>query len=54
MAVVWLPKTRGKPIRITSVNGVNVQLDGVSKEIDALPDKIKRATEVHSDSETDR
>jgi hypothetical protein len=39
----WLPKTWGKAIRITSINGVDAQLRAVSAEIDALPDKIKRA-----------
>jgi hypothetical protein len=39
----WLPKTWGKSIRITSVNGVDQQLRAVSAEIDVLPDKIKRA-----------
>jgi hypothetical protein len=39
----WLPKTWGKPIRITSVNGVDEQLRAVSAEIDALPESIKRA-----------
>jgi hypothetical protein len=39
----WLPKTWGKPIRITSVNGVDERLRAVSAEIDALPNKIKRA-----------
>jgi D-alanyl-D-alanine carboxypeptidase len=39
----WLPKTWGKPISITSVNGVDQQLRAVSADIDALPDKIKHA-----------
>jgi hypothetical protein len=39
----WLPKTWGKTISITSINGVDAQLRAVSAEIDALPDKIKRA-----------
>jgi D-alanyl-D-alanine carboxypeptidase len=39
----WLPKTWGKSIRITSVNGVDRELRAVSAEIDALPDKIKFA-----------
>jgi hypothetical protein len=39
----WLPNTWGKAIRITSINGVDAQLRAVSAEIDALPDKIKRA-----------
>jgi len=39
----WLPKTWGKAIRVTSINGVDAQLRAVSAEIDVLPDKIKRA-----------
>jgi hypothetical protein len=39
----WLPKTWGRTIRITSVNGVEAQLRAVSTEIDALPQNIKRA-----------
>jgi hypothetical protein len=41
--IAWLPKTWGKSIRITSLNGVDQQLRAVSAEIDALPKKIKRA-----------
>lgn len=43
VSVIWLPKTWGQPIRITSVNGVDQQLRAVSAELDALPEKIKRA-----------
>ena len=43
VTVVWLPKTWGKPIRITSVNGVNEHLRAVSEDIDSLPETIKRA-----------
>jgi hypothetical protein len=44
----WLPKTlskatSNKSIRITAMNGVDAQLRAVSAEIDALPEKIKRA-----------
>jgi len=46
-SLTWLPKTSankaGKTIRITSLNGVDEQLRAVSAEIDALPEKIKRA-----------
>ena len=41
--IVWLPKTWGKTIQITSVNGVDKRLAAVSAEIDALPDAIRRA-----------
>jgi hypothetical protein len=43
VSLPWLPKSGGKSIRITSTNGVNQHLRAVSAEIDALPDKIKRA-----------
>ena len=43
VALSWLPKTWGRSIRITAVNGVDAQLRAVSAEIDALPDNIKRA-----------
>jgi D-alanyl-D-alanine carboxypeptidase len=43
VAVPWLPKSWGKSIQITSVNSVDQKLRAVSAEIDALPDKIKRA-----------
>ena len=43
VSIAWLPKTWGKPIRVTSVNHVDAQLRAVSAEIDALPGNIKRA-----------
>ena len=43
VSIAWLPKTWGKPIRITAVNHVDERLRAVSAEIDALPQKIKRA-----------
>jgi hypothetical protein len=43
VSLTWLPKIWGKPIRVTSVNDVDAHLRAVSAEIDALPDKIKRA-----------
>ena len=43
VSLVWLPKTWGQSISITSVNHVDAHLRAVSAEIDALPDKIKRA-----------
>ena len=43
VSFAWLPKTWGKPIRITSVNHVDEHLRAVSAEIDALPEKIKHA-----------
>jgi hypothetical protein len=43
VSLVWLPKSWGKAIRITSVNNVDKHLRAVSAEIDALPENIKRA-----------
>jgi len=43
VSVTWLPKTWGRPVRITSVNGVDAQLRAVSAELDTLPQQIKRA-----------
>jgi hypothetical protein len=40
--VVWLPRSWGHTIRITSVNGVAERLTAVSEELDALPDAVKR------------
>jgi hypothetical protein len=40
--VVWLPKTWGHTISITSVNGVNRQLNEISLELDALPAADKK------------
>ena len=41
--VVWLPKTWGKAIQFTSVNGADAQLRAVAAELDALPAAIKQA-----------
>jgi hypothetical protein len=43
VSLKWLPKTWGHSILVTSVNGVDNHLAAVSAEIDALPQKIKRA-----------
>jgi hypothetical protein len=40
--VVWLPRSWGRSIRITSVNGVAQHLAAVSDELDSLPDAVKR------------
>jgi hypothetical protein len=40
--VVWLPRSWGHTIRITSVNGVAERLAAVSEELDALPSAVKR------------
>jgi hypothetical protein len=43
VSVVWLPKTWGKAVQFTSVNGAAAQLRAVSAELDALPPAIKQA-----------
>ena len=43
VAVHWLPKTWGKPVYVTRVNGVADALRAVSAGIDALPAHIRRA-----------
>jgi hypothetical protein len=43
VSLAWLPNSWGKTIRITSLNGTDEHLRAVSAEIDALPEKIKRA-----------
>ncbi len=41
--IVWLPKTWGKTIQITSINGVDRRLRAISDEIDSLPANIRHA-----------
>jgi hypothetical protein len=41
--VVWLQKSWGQTIHITSVNGVAKRLAAISDEIELLPDAVKRA-----------
>jgi hypothetical protein len=40
--VIWLPRSWGHTIQITSVNGVVERLAEVSEELDALPAAVKR------------
>jgi hypothetical protein len=40
--VVWLPRSWGHAVEITSVNRVAERLAGVSEELDALPPEMKR------------
>jgi hypothetical protein len=40
--VVWLPRSWGHTVEITSVNGVAQRLAEVSEELDALPPALKR------------
>lgn len=40
--IVWLPKSSGQRISMTTVNQVNERLQAVSNELDQLPDALKR------------
>jgi len=42
VSVVWLPRSWGHSVRVTSVNGVAARLAEVSEELDALPASLKR------------
>jgi hypothetical protein len=42
-AITWLPRTWGKTVQVTSINGVAERLREVSDEIDLLPAPIKLA-----------
>lgn len=40
--IVWLPRSWGRAVAITSVNGVDRRLEEVSRELDELPAQYKR------------
>jgi D-alanyl-D-alanine carboxypeptidase len=40
--VVWLPRTWGHVVTITSINGVDRQLEAISRELDELPAAHKK------------
>ena len=40
--VVWLPRSWGRTIRVTAVNGVDRHLAAISDELDQLPEPLKR------------
>ena len=40
--VIWLPRSWGHRLMATSVNGVAHRLDEISRELDDLPDALKR------------
>jgi hypothetical protein len=40
--ITWMPKTIGLNVIFTSVNDANVQLEAVSRELDNLPDNLKK------------
>jgi len=42
VSVVWLPRSWGRSIRVTSVNGVAERVAEISEELDRLPDWMKR------------
>jgi hypothetical protein len=41
-AVVWLPQSWGRTVRVTAVNGIAARLAEVSAELDSLPAPVKR------------
>ncbi|MGJ4999423.1 M15 family metallopeptidase [Bradyrhizobium sp. HKCCYLS3077] len=43
VTITWLPKSWGRTVRVTSVNGVAERLKQISAEIDELDPKIRRA-----------
>jgi D-alanyl-D-alanine carboxypeptidase len=43
VSITWLPKSWGKSIRVTRVNGIAERLKAVSAEIEKLPAAIRRA-----------
>ena len=42
VTVVWMPRSWGRTIRVTAVNGVDRHLGAISDELDQLPDWLKR------------
>jgi hypothetical protein len=42
VTIVWLPRSWGQAIEVTSVNSVAERLAAVSQELDTLPDSLKR------------
>ena len=43
VSITWLPKSWGKSVQVTSVNGVAERLKRVSEEIETLPTEIRKA-----------
>ena len=43
VTIVWLPRSWGKPVQVTRVNGIAERLKQVSTEIDALEPKLRAA-----------
>lgn len=41
--IVWLPKTWGHRVKVTSVNGIAQKLTAISAEIERLPPDVRRA-----------
>lgn len=40
--IVWMPKTSGQIVEVTSINGVSEKLSRVSDELDKLPARLKK------------
>jgi hypothetical protein len=43
VSITWLPKSFGKTVKVTRINGIAERLTEISSEIDDLDPKIKRA-----------
>jgi hypothetical protein len=43
VTIIWLPRSWGKPVQVTRVNGVDARLKQVSAEIDALDPAVRAA-----------
>jgi hypothetical protein len=43
VSIVWLPRSSGKAIKVSKVNGIAKRLEEISAEIEALPAAIRRA-----------
>ena len=43
VSITWLPKSWGKTVRVTKVNGIAERLKAISAEIETLPANIRRA-----------
>ncbi len=42
VTIEWMPQSKGKPIRISSVNGIDKKLAKISAELDELPPELKK------------
>ena len=40
--IVWMPKTSGKTLEVTSINGISEKLSRISDELDKLPAELRK------------